>query len=75
MKSFGLLSMAAGALMLGLSGAASAAPVGAALPGLTTLLASENGVEQVQYGRHRHHRRHCRWVAHRGHWHRVCHRH
>ena len=33
MKSLGLLSAAAGAVMLGLSGAASAAPIGTSLPG------------------------------------------
>jgi hypothetical protein len=67
MKSLALLSATAGVIMLGLSGAASAAPIGTSLPALTTLAgASESGVEQVDY-RWRRHRRHCGWVWHRGH--------
>jgi hypothetical protein len=74
MKSFGLLSIAAGAVMLGLSGAASAAPISSALPSLGTLSATEGSVEQVQYWRHRR----CHWVKHchrygRCHWVRRCH--
>jgi hypothetical protein len=70
MKSLGLLSAAAGVIMLGLSGAANAAPIGTSLPALTTLAgASENGVEQVHYRRHR---RHCGFVWHRGHRHWRC---
>lgn len=75
MKSFGLMSMAAGILMLGLSGAANAAPVGTALPGLSLLPAAANSVEQVHWRRHYHHRR-CHWVRHchryRCHWVRRC---
>ena len=72
MKSLGLLSAAAGAIMLGLSGAASAAPIGTSLPALTTLATSgEGSVEQVHYRRHRH-RSHCGFVWHRGHRHWRC---
>ena len=71
MKSVGLLSVLAGALMLGLAGAANAAPVGTALPALKMLSISEGSVEQVQYWRY-HHRR-CHWVRYHGHWHRRCH--
>lgn len=77
MKSLGLLSAAAGVIMLGLSGAATAAPIGTSLPGLTTLAAAgEGSVEQVHYRRHRwhrwHNRRHCGFVWHRGHRHWRC---
>ena len=70
MKSLGLMSVAAGAIVLGLSGAVSAAPIGTSLPSLTTLAtAGEGGVEQTHYRRHR---RHCGWVWHRGHRHWRC---
>ena len=70
MKSLGLLSAAAGAVLLGLTAAASAAPVGTGLPSLSTLSLTGSGVEPVNYW---HHRR-CHWVRHRGHMHRHCHR-
>ena len=74
MKSFGLMSMAAGVMMLGLSGAANAAPAGAALPNLSLLPAAESVVDQVHWRRH-HHRR-CHLVRHchryRCHWVRRC---
>ena len=72
MRYLGLSSAVAGALMLGLSGAANAAPAGAALPSLTTLSSADGAVEQVQYWRHRH----CHWVKrcgpYRCWWHRHC---
>ena len=72
MKSIGLLSVAAGAIMLGLSGAASAAPISTPLPELNTLSASESNVQQVQYWRYRR----CHWVKrcgpYRCHWVRRC---
>ena len=72
MKSIGLLSFAAGALMLGLSAAANAAPAATPLPSLGTLSATEGSVSQVQYWRHRR----CHWVKrcgpYRCHWVRRC---
>lgn len=81
MNAIGLLSLAAGARVLGaaglmtlaLSGAASALPMTSPLPALETL-ATEGSAEQVQYWRHRH--RQCRWVKrcgpYRCHWVRRC---
>ena len=68
MKSIGLLSAAAGAVLLGLAGSASAAPIGTSLPSLNTLAATEGSVEQVQYWRHRR----CHWVRYHYRWHRRC---
>ena len=68
MKCIGLLSAAAGIIMFGLSGAASAAPIGTSLPNLSTLAATEGNVEQVQYWRHRR----CHWVRYGHRWHRRC---
>ena len=72
MTSFSLSTVAAGALMLALSGAASAAPASSPLPSLTPLSASEGTVQQVNYWRHRR----CHWVKrcgpYRCHWVRRC---
>ena len=73
MKSFGLMSAAAGAVVLALASAATAAPIATSLPNLTTLAASKGSVQQVQYG-YRHHRR-CHRVWHHGRWHVRCHHH